>query len=213
MSKTLVITATLGLVGAASLVRADAPMVHCECAAGGGSGPTRYAYRVDSGSYPVMEFRVGTNDLERANYAAVMVPEGWSFDVEPNGAGHACGVRTPHGEVSSGPCFGLTLGTAVWSTKDPALAIEFFTFGYDHPWNCEDVGWTLETRREGPPPTYYTFHEHWDVAVGTGYGPLHGPVPEPSTLALLAGGGLCLAAYARRRRRGRPQSNSRVFNP
>jgi hypothetical protein len=91
------------------------------------------------------------------------------------------GVKTPHGEISPGPCRCLTEGAARWWTEDPKFAVEFFTFGYDHPWSSEDVAWALETRREGPPPRFYTFGEHWDSAVGAGYGPLHGPALRADT--------------------------------
>lgn len=154
---------------------ADAPLVHCTCKAYGGSGPRLYSYPVDSASYPMMEFAVGTNDLQITNYYDVLVPAGWSFAVEEVPTAHAHEVHTPHGSVSPGPCWCLTAGVARWWTDDPELAVEGFTFGYDHHWVPEDVGWQLVTRREGPPPEVYTFQEYWDAEVGTGVGPLHGP--------------------------------------
>ena len=83
---------------------ADAPMIHCAGNGCGGTGPTAYAYDIDSGSYPMMAFRVGTNDLNPGNYTGVLIPPGWSFAIEEAPMSHAHGVQTPHGEVSPGPC-------------------------------------------------------------------------------------------------------------
>jgi len=82
--------------------------------------------------------------------------------------------------VSTGPCKCLTTGRVRWWTDDPGHAVEFFTFGYDHCYLPEDVGWTLTTRREGPPPRQYEFRQDWDAPVGTGAGPVHGPSRAPS---------------------------------
>ncbi len=160
-------------------VWADAPLIYCECSQGEYHGPGYYAYYVDSASYPMMEFTVGTNDLNPDNYFNVLTPPGWNFAVEDVGMSHSCGLFAYHGEYSEGPCYSLTAGRVRWWTDDPDYAVEFFTFAFYHPWVAEDVGWVLTTRREGPPPEYYVFVEYWDAAVGTGYGPLHGPYDWP----------------------------------
>ena len=159
---------------------ADAPLVRCLCTQGGWCGPGQYAYEVNSVSYPMMEFTVGTNDLDPGNYLNVTIPPGWDFVIDDQGMGHACGLFAFHGEYSDGPCYSITPGRLRWWTDDPAHAIELFTFSYDHvppgePWVAEDVSWELVTRREGPPPEYYTFIENWDEQVGMAYGPLHAP--------------------------------------
>jgi hypothetical protein len=156
------------------LASADAPLIYCVGSACGGHGPTAFAYEVDSASFPMMEFQAGTNDLDPENYTNVLTPEGWNFAVEREGMSHAHGLHTPHGEVSPGPCYCLTAGRVRWWTDDPAYAVEFFTFGYDHRWSSEDTGWDLLTRREGDPPQYYDFHGDWDSPVGVGMGPVHG---------------------------------------
>ena len=171
------LAALLVVVSLSSSACGDAPLVFCECTADGQNGG-RYAYFVDSVSYPMMEFVVGTSDLDPGNYTNVVVPMGWCVTVEDVGMSHACGIFTPHGEVSSGPCYSLTEGRVRWWTDDPDFAVEMFTFGFDHPWQAEDVGWVLTTRREGPPPEWYTFMEFWDSPVGTGMGPLHGPFKD-----------------------------------
>jgi len=165
----------LVLVWAAGAARADAPLVYCTGTESGGEGPRRYAYEVDSASFPMIEFRVGTNDLRAEHYADVLTPRGWSFVVEKTPMGHIDGVKTPHGRISPGPCRCLTQGSVRWWTDDPGSSVEYFTFGFDHAWSSEDVSWLLRTRREEPRPEFYDFRESWDAAVGTGMGPLHGP--------------------------------------
>ena len=166
----------IALVCLGSMAKADAPLVYCIGAEGGENGPRRYSYLVDSASFPMMEFRVGTKDLDPANYTRTLIPPGWSFDVEDRQMGHYCGRRTPHGEICvGGPCRCLTTGSVHWWTTDPSFAIEFYIFGYDHPWVSEDISWTLTTRREDPRPEEFVFREDWDSPVGRGLGPVHGP--------------------------------------
>ena len=118
----------------ASQADADAPLIHCVGNGCGGVGLAAYAYEVDSASYPMMEFRVGTNDLSSENYTNRLIPAGWHFAVEDVPMSHAHDIHTSHGEVSPGPCYCMTAGSVHWWTDDPSLAVEFFTFGYDHSW-------------------------------------------------------------------------------
>ena len=175
MTRLISATTLLVLIGLGSSARGDAPLVFCLCKPGGGSGPRDYLYMVDSASYPMIEFSVGTNGLDPTQYTNVLVPPGWDFAVEADPMNHICGWLTPHGEISPGPCWCLTAGRVCWWTDDPLSAVEVFTFGFDHPWTAEDVSWILETRREGPPPQFFTFRECWDDPVGMGSGPVHGP--------------------------------------
>jgi len=200
MKKTLMVTVALGLICPVSLTKAnDVPLIHCIGTESGGTGPRRYAYDIDSVGYPVTDFRVGTRDLEIADYTNVLIPPNWQFAVEPVHMGHMGGQKTAHGQVSPGPCRCLTKGSVRWWTDEPLSAVEVFVFGYDHPWSSEDVGWTLVTWPEGSMPDPDILRENWDAAVGTGLGPVHGPLPEPATLTLLALGGL--AVFRRRRTR------------
>lgn len=165
-----------GLAGA----QADAPLVHCYCSEGEFGCLSAFWYDVSAGSYPVVEFVVGTNDLDSSNYLYVATPSGWHFAIEPIGMSHACGLFALHGQLSQGPCYSLTAGRVRWWTDDPTCAIEFYTFGFQHNWRAEDVGWTLVTRRPGDPPEWNTFSEFWDSPVGLGEGPLHGPYAPPA---------------------------------
>jgi hypothetical protein len=171
--------ALVGIVASGSIAVADAPLVFCQCSQGEFHGPRYYAYFVDAISYPMIEFRVGTNDLDPANYTNVTSPPGWQFAVEPTGLNHACGLFSYHGEPSLGVCDGITTGCLRWWTDDVAYAVELFTFEFEHPWRAEDVGWMLTTQRPGPPPEQDIFFEDWGNPVGMGCGPLHGPYAEP----------------------------------
>lgn len=161
---------------------ADAPLVWCDGSACGGHASTAFAYRIDSVSYPMMEFRVGTNDLNINHYLNISTPPGWNFTIDKQQMYHDHEVVTPHGQMPTGPCRCLTAGSAYWWTDDPNYAIESFTFGYDHSWQPEDTAWYLLTRREGPPPQYFEFSEFWDAPHGTGAGPVHGPSIMPGSI-------------------------------
>lgn len=163
------------LLACGAMTFADAPLIFCDCHACDWQGG-RYAYTVDAVSYPVIEFVVGTADLNRTHYTNVVTPAGWQFEVTAaQQTNHARGAFTPHGTVSPGASALVTDGVVRWWTDDPNSAVEMFTFAYDHPWPAEDVGWCLQTRRPGPPPSLYAFTEFWDSPVGMGEGPLHGP--------------------------------------
>lgn len=168
------------VVGLGSLAWAQDPVAYCECSQGEFGGPGNYAYPVDSGGYPISEFYVGTNDPELSNYTNVSTPPGWNFEIHEWGMSQSYGRFTYHTYMSEPPGFGLTAGSAHWWTDDPALAIESFTFGFDHPWIAQDVGWGLMVRWGGSPPVLW-FDESWDAPVGAGAGPLHGPGDPPAT--------------------------------
>ncbi len=193
MKKILLVTVALQLVCPALLARADVapPQVLCTGSENGGSGPRQYAYEVDADGFAITEFMVGTNDLNSDNYTNLLIPENWNFAIEQVGMAHAHGTKTPHGSISLGPCYCLTYGRVRWWTEDVTNAVGSFTFGYDHPWFSEDVGWGLSTPTTWMPwpPEFY---EHWQAPVGTGFGPVHGPLPEPATLGLMLMGGLAL---------------------
>ncbi|UCD74468.1 MAG: hypothetical protein JSV91_11850 [Phycisphaerales bacterium] len=169
------VIAALALLTSSS--SADAPMIWCTGWVCGGNGPRAYAYHVDSVSYPMMEFRVGANQLGAWPATNVLTPPGWNFAIEDVSMPHyclSCGDHTHHGVISDGPCWCTTEKSVRWWTDDPDLAVEVFTFGFDHYWPPEDVGWSLLTHREDPPEDY-TFTEFWDSPLGMGQGPLHGP--------------------------------------
>ncbi len=188
MKKILLVTVALQLVCPALLARADAPQVLCVGTESGGSGPRQYAYDV-TGGLLLMLFTLGTNDLNSDNYTNILIPENWNFAVESEGMAHAHGTKTPHGSVSPGPCYCLTEGRVRWWTEDTDYATHSAIFGYDHPWSSEDVGWLMV---ETVPPETVGHITGWELPVGTGFGPVHGPLPEPATLGLLLLGGLAL---------------------
>jgi hypothetical protein len=178
-----VVAVVLLLLGG-GVARGDAPLVFCEGRSCGGGGERDYCYRVEATRDPLLEFRVGSNDLDPAHYRNLLTPPGWSFTVEDLPMAHAHGVETRHGEVSPGPCYCLTEGSVHWWTDDPRAAIEVFTFGFDQGSSAEDLGWELLSRREGPPPEFHRFAEDWGAPLGSGMGPLHGPFECLPTLHL-----------------------------
>ena len=91
-----VLTVAAGAVCLASSALADAPLVFCVGNGCGGDGPRNYAYDVDAVSYPMMEFFVGTNDLDESNYTNVLTPPGWNFAIDDWGEHHTSGFCTPH---------------------------------------------------------------------------------------------------------------------
>ncbi len=168
-------SAFLVICGVAAGGRADAPFVSCEFVPGAGGSGNAYSFAIEAGSYPVVEFAVGTMNLDPSSYSDVELPPGWQFAVEPVGSAHACGDFTPVGELSDGPCYTLTEGRVRWWTNNHQYAVESFVFSFVHDWRPEDVGWRVKTRNPGPPPQYYTYTEYWDAPVGAGAGPVYGP--------------------------------------
>jgi len=186
--------------------------IHVGCVgleSGGWGGPLgwQYAYEVSVIQTPehvgMTGFQVGTCDLIHLDYSNVMITDvhgvpipGWiaiwpnrGTEVKPH-----LDAKTPHGAVSPGPQ-GLTLGNVSWTptTADtPSVPDGTTVFcGFDNPKSSHDVGWTAYI--DGA----MWLDENWTQPVGWGAGPVHGPVPEPATLSLLALGGLALI---RRRR-------------
>jgi hypothetical protein len=157
----------------------------------GGNSELRYAYLVEAKDeeYSIMEFRVGAADLTLANYTNIQIPDGWEFDVEDAVGLGRSGTCTPIG-CTAEPVKSLTPASIVWWTEDPKYAIDSFTFGFDHPWDAQDVGWRLITEKPD------TFNETWgkEAPVGLGDGPVHSPctTPEPATLLLLTLGATLL---------------------
>ncbi len=173
--KVLLIAVGLIFAGPVLMAGADAPQVLCVGTESGGNGPRQYAYDV-TGGLLLMSFTVGTNDLNSDNYTNLLMPENWNFAVEQEGMNHAHRTKTPHGSVSLGPCYCLTEGRVRWWTEDTDYGIPSAIFGYDHPWSSEDVGWLMV---ETVPPEAVGHITGWELPVGTGLGPVHGPALEP----------------------------------
>ncbi len=177
MKNVLIVAIGLGLGLAVLEARADTPQVICDGSESGGSGPRQYAYEVDGGGLGIMEFMVGTNDLALDSYTNLLIPENWSFAVEEQWINHSDRNKTGHGEISPGlVCWCATKGRVRWWTEDTDYALGSFTFGYNHPWVSEDVGWGLSTSLEARPPELPEFYEDWQSPVGMGLGPVHDPL-------------------------------------
>jgi hypothetical protein len=166
--------ALVAVIGPGATARGDPPWVYCGCTQGEFNGPGEYTYTVESNGYPISEFFVGANDLDPANYTNVLIPPNWHFEISEWGFGQSYGTFSYHGYMPGTPSFGLTAASAHWWADDPADAIELFTFGFEHPWVAQDVGWGMIVRWQASPPDLW-FSESWEAPTGTGAGPLHGP--------------------------------------
>lgn len=178
MRKFLPVLMLAVVIGYGSTARGDPPWAYCGCTQGEFGGPGHYAYTVDSGGYPIVEFFVGTNDVDPANYTNVLIPPNWNFEISEWGFSQSYGSFSYHSYMPGTPGYGLTAGSAHWWTDNPADAIESFTFGFEHPWVAQDVGWGMIARWGGEPPDLW-FPESWEAPTGVGAGPLHGPGHAP----------------------------------
>ncbi len=76
MKKVLIIAIGLGLALGVLEARADAVQVICDGSESGGNEPRQYTYDV-TGVGPLMEFMVGTNDLDAGNYTNLLTGFQW----------------------------------------------------------------------------------------------------------------------------------------
>lgn len=152
-----------------------------------GPGPRLYTYDVSSLTGQAFSlFYVGTDDGNFNNYANWLMPAGWGAAVLPSSAIQHWLEKTPHGGLSMGPAGSCPFMVA-WTGPPIAAGM----FGYDNPNRSHDVGWLVGT----VPVTI----ENWAMPVGMGYGPVHGPVPEPGSLLTLAAGALSLLGLIRKK--------------
>lgn len=178
--------------------------IHCLGTESGGGGLRQYQYDVFNGE-PVAALTslfVGTDDINPANYGNWLMPAGWTVAIQTEGA-HIwknTGLKTPHGQVAPPPGENeLTFGWIHWwSVGGQAIQPgQMASFGFDNDNPSQNVDWF--TTPQGAIPA----GANWNSPVGTGTwgiwtdGPVHSPVPEPTSLSLLALGGLALL---RRRR-------------
>jgi len=169
---------------------------------GGGSLVLQYQYELHNpGAAPIVitSFSVGTDDLNPANYTAWTVPVGvgynWVWAVQGGGV-WSDGVKTPHGQIAPLPPYHVTAGVVFFTetigagmTLAPGATA---TFGFNDPNHSEDVEWITTVGAS-----------NWALPVAgpTGVfsgGPVHAPVPEPSSYALAFGlGALGFAVWRR----------------
>ena len=151
------------------------------CSLSGGPHARDYAYQVVSdGSQGLQEFWVGLDTTAITEVEALDASgnalAGWSYVVDQPGT--LADPYTNHGVVSGHSK--STKYKIIWTgNTDPGAGTYWFSF------NCpevpEDVGWYIGGG----------YSENWSIALANAdFGPVHGPLPEPATCALLALGGL-----------------------
>ena len=179
---------------------ADGATVQCigtESTGWGGPLGQRYCYEVNLAAGDTMtSFNVGDCSGFAIGGCAVVdaagnaIP-GWG-PCAPGQPELHCDVKTPHGGISPGP-FGSCKGGIVWTGPAIAGVAGPIFLGFNCTLPSHDVGWTLINVAPGVPGK-----ENWQMPVGMGCGPVHGPIPEPMTLSVLALGA-CLSLLRRRR--------------
>ncbi|MGB2987568.1 MAG: hypothetical protein WBE26_17015 [Phycisphaerae bacterium] len=153
------------------------PTVECDGTESGGTGVTScgsrmYAYPVTDSDGSMTDLYIGTDHcIEVDNYANWCEPSGWTHEIIAGSLQHYTvndhPVKTAHGRISPGPT-GNCSCMIHWS--GPALGGSF-TFGFDFvgPDHCvHDVEWQAVDDNG-------TYTANWDLHVGYGVGPVHGP--------------------------------------
>jgi hypothetical protein len=211
MKRAFVVSLALVLVFAVSAA-AQIPAnwdISCQGTESNGGGGKLYQYEllnVSGGNLMLTGLQVTTDDLNLANYTNITapVPAGqfvFGFGAVPGGWVNPR-LKTPHGQIAPPPGVNdIGAGWVVWTLNQPLLvpALGTAVFTFDNPNPSENVDWV------GNPEKGMWVGAAWNqpvagpVGVFT-HGPVHGPVPEPSTVVLLGIGAFSLLVYAWRRR-------------
>lgn len=179
--------AMIGVASAQGLI-----WVSCEGVESGGGGVTQYQYGLmNTSAAPIllMVFDVGTDDPNIANYSGWVTPAGWiSFIVPPSHPTST--VKTPHGMVSPGPLqpTAVTIRfidpTGVGLLLNPGVPTPGL-FGFNNVNGSEDVEWlALDTNNAVVGITNWGIPVAGPLGVYTP-GPVHAPIPEPTTCSLM----------------------------
>lgn len=198
--------AAAGLLAFSALAQ---DQVSCYGTEGGGGGGALRQYQYDvwntetNNGLPNIQltsFFVGTDDMNPANYTNILMPNGWTWALQAGGIWENPGLYTPHGQIAPPPT-ATTLGVVHFWSVVPGTAIAngaAASFGFDNSHSPQNVDWFTTPQGDHLPGA------NWLVPVAGGLGvfttgPVHGPIPSPGAMALLAGaaGMACVRRRAR----------------
>lgn len=202
--KKLVLMSLCVMVMAGSALAPPVPLqdaIHCIGTESGGGGVRQYNYDIFNGeAVALTDVIIGADDMVLANYSNWLMPAGWNVALvagpSPLGPIWKNTYKTAHGVVAPTVPVNLTAGVVHFSwggaVGGPIAVGAQASFGFDNVHQSINVDWY--TSPQGGTPQ----GANWLSPVGTGVwgawtdGPVHGPVPEPTTIALLGFGGLAL---------------------
>ena len=189
------------LLAAPSAQATNVLQVSCDGTRCGDSGIRDYQYILGvapSGSTPVTSFLVGTCDPNQDDYTDWIDPPGWTHQFVASDSSLLHTGFFPHGTLASGEAPQCELAI-LWTGSSVLQPGDSLLFAYDNPNAPHTVTWEDSVGDIAD----------WSQPVAGGIvdgvpiftnGPVHAPVPEPSTIALLSAGIVSVLAYAWRRR-------------
>lgn len=199
-----VLTTLALIIGLATGAHAYSVFCNFNLPHGGASQEMVYSLTMDTVEYRVVvdegeslaEFFVGwgIGPLANSAYVEDSGRNGVAFSILNTGLREHSDSYTPDGMISTAPD-SETLASLRYVITTPVGPGTYY-FGYRIPLDTYfliDTGWqTLDDLNQGNSDS-----ENWLASVSNGEGPVHAPIPEPATMALVGIGSAVLALRRR----------------